>query len=150
MNLLQNIESGYSLCYPADWKVGGSTLATEFAKGAQCKSVEVVDFQPPPGSGAAYILHSLVQICAKPLTDTLILDAFMRQTYGDTFTAQFQVTSLSGLQAYQAINANKDTTLFLQTNHYRFQIVTTVVAAPDKRDLRLSQVQQILMSLSFQ
>jgi hypothetical protein len=148
MKRLENARIGYSLSYPADWQVRGYILATAFAKGAQCESVEVVDFQPPPGSGAGFILHSFVQICAKPLMDNLTLDDFMRQTYGNTFTTQFQVTHLAGMQAYRA--RNTEGTWFLQTKGYRIQIVASVVAAPDKQDARSSQVHQILASLSFQ
>lgn len=148
MKRLENARIGYSLSYPADWQVRGYILATAFARGAQCESVEVVDSQPPPGSGAASILHSFVQICARPLTDNLTLDDFMRQTYGNAFTTQFQVAPLAGIQAYRAINTNQET-WFLQTKGYRIQIVASVVAAPDKQDARFSQVQQILASLSF-
>jgi hypothetical protein len=147
-NVLENSKIGYSLLYPDDWHVSGYVKWTEFANGSQCESVEVVDFQPPPGSGAGFILHSFVQICAKPLTDRSALDDFMRQTYGDTAT-QFQVADLAGMRAYRSVNAERDTTWFLQTNHYRIQIATAVVSKPDKQDMRLSQVQQILASLSF-
>lgn len=149
VSALKNAKIGYSLFYPDDWHVNGYVKWTEFAEGSQCESVEVVDFQPPPGSGAGFILHSFVQICAKPLTDSVTLDDFMRQTYGDSAT-QFQVTELAGMRAYRAINAERGTTWFLQTNQYRIQIATVVVSTPDKQDMRLSQVQQILASLSFQ
>jgi hypothetical protein len=86
------------LLYPEHWHIRSQVVATEFVNSDQCESVEVVDFQPPPGSGAGFILHSFVQICAKPLSDSLTLDGFMRQTYGDS-TSQFQVTELAGRQA---------------------------------------------------
>lgn len=147
-NVLENPKIGYSLLYPDDWHVSGYVKWTEFANGSQCESVEVVDLQPPPGSGAGFILHSFVQICAKPLIDRLTLDDFMRQTYGDT-VSQFQVADLAGMRAYRSVNAEQNTTWFLQTNRYRIQIATAVVSKPDKQDMRLSQVQQILASLSF-
>ena len=150
MKRSENSKIGYSLLYPADWQVRGQVLATDFAKGAQCESVEVIDLQPPPESGSgAFILHSFVQICAKLLTDSLPLDDFMRQTYGDTVAAQFQLTELASMRAYQTTNANQDTTIFSQTPAYRIQILTSVVAEPDKRAERRSQVQTILESLSF-
>ncbi len=73
----------------------------------------------------------------------------MRQTYGDTLAGLFQLTELSGLVAFRATNENQDTTIFLQTNNHRIQIVSAVVANPDKRSERLAQVEAILESVSF-
>jgi hypothetical protein len=147
---LENRQVGYSLLYPADWQVTGKVVATEFANDATCESVEVIDFQPPPGSSpVAFILHSLVQICAKPLADSLMLEEFMRQTYGDTFFARFQRTNLAGVVAFQAASGGPSTTIFLQTDRHRIQIVTTVAASPDQRAQRVIEVQEILDRLSF-
>jgi hypothetical protein len=102
-NALENKNIQYSIRYPVDWHVGGKLVATGFANSSQCESVEVVDFRPPPGSGASFILHSFVQICAKRLLDRLTLDDFMRRTYGDS-TRRFQVTELGGIKAYRAMD----------------------------------------------
>jgi hypothetical protein len=146
----ENREVGYSLLYPGDWQVKGNVVATEFATAAACESVVIVDFQPPPGSGpAAFILHSFVQICAKPLADNLMLEEFMRQTYGHTFFTIFQRTNLAGLAGYQIERHGLNTTIFLQTNRHRIQIVTAVIASPEKQAQRVTEVQEILHSLSF-
>lgn len=150
MGRLENPEVGYSLLYPGDWQLRGQVMATEFANGAQCESVEVVDFQPPPEAGpGAFVLHSFVQVCAKPLTDSSTLDDFMRRTYGDALAGLFQMMELDGVRAYRATNEDLDVTIFLQTNDYRVQIVSSVEADPDQRSERISQVQTILDSLSL-
>lgn len=147
---LQNTEVGYSIGYPAEWQVGGYIQATEFANNAQCQSVVITDFQPPSESyGAAQMLRSLTQICVKLLTDDLSLDRFMQQTYSGTLLNQFQKTSLNGIPVYRAGSTVESTTIFLQTNKYRIQIVTSIVADPDKKAERVQQVQQILDSFSF-
>jgi len=147
---LENREVGYSLLYPDNWQVKRNVVATEFATGATCESVVVVDFQPPPESGpAAFILHSFVQICSKSLADKSTLEEFMRQTYGDAFFTRFQITNLAGVAAYQLASQGSSTTIFLQTNRHRIQIVTAVVASPDKQAQRVVEVQEILDSLSF-
>jgi hypothetical protein len=147
---LDNREVGYSLLYPGDWQFKGNVVATEFATAAACESVVIVDFQPPPGSGpAVFILHSFVQICAKPLADNLMLEEFMRQTYGHTFFTSFRRTNLAGLAGYQIERDGLNTTIFLQTNRHRIQIVTAVVASPEKQAQRVTEVQEILHSLSF-
>jgi hypothetical protein len=150
MNRLENPKVGYALPYPSDWQVKGKVITTEFANGAQCESVEVVDAEPPPESGpAAFILHSFVQACSKLLTDGSTLDDFMRETYGDAFAARFQTTEVGGLRAYRTTTKGLDTTIFLQTNNYRIQIVASVKASPEKQSERISQVQEILDSSSF-
>lgn len=151
INRLENSAIGFSLLYPADWHVGGPILATEFAKGAQCESVEVVDGRAPPDSASGSSLsHSFVQICAKSLTDGLPLDQFLSRTYGETDSAQFQRIELSGVTAYQSTNANRDRVIFAQTHAYRLQIAAAVVASPDNWDQRRLQVEKILASFSFQ
>ena len=137
------------MVYPGDWQVGGNIQATEFADGAKCQSVEIIDLQsgPPPAPGA-FILHSFVQVCARPVTDGLTLDEFMRQTYGDTLLDRFARVELNGIPVYEASGQAPDRTLFLQTEKHRLQIVASVVAEPEKRSERLAQVQQILESFS--
>lgn len=141
---------GFSLLYPASWQLRDRVLATEFANGADCASVEIVDSPLPPGSSSgASIRHSVVQICAKPLADRLSLDEFLRSSYGNAVASQFQTTQLAGIPAYRMTNANQDVTIFAQTHAYRMQIVTAVVAEPDKRAERQLQVERILESFSF-
>lgn len=148
---LEDSKVGYILFYPTDWQVKGKVIATEFANGTQCQSVEVVDAAPPPEAGpAAFMLHSFVQVCSKLLTDSSTLNDFMRQTYGDAFTAQFQTTEVGGLRAYQTTTKDFDTIIFLQTNNYRIQIVTSVKAPSEKQSKRISQVQEILDSFSLE
>ncbi len=139
------------MLYPSDWQLKGQVVATSFATDAECQSVEVVDFQPPEGSGpAAVVLHSFVQICARRLSDGLTLDDFMRQTYGDALAEQFQITELGGVAAYQTVGDDADTTIFLQASDYRVQLAASVVAEPAKRPERLSQVRRILDSFLVQ
>jgi hypothetical protein len=147
---LVNPRVGYSLRYPQDWQVRGQVTATEFARSAQCESVEVIDFQPPPGSGpSAVIQHSFVQLCAKPLTDAATIENFMRQTYGEAFAADFQSTDLNGVRAYQARREAGSATIFLQTKGYRIQIFTAVVADAAKRSMRGAEVEAILKTFSI-
>jgi len=150
MKRLENPQVGYSLRYPQDWQVRGRVVATEFAQSAQCESVEVVDFQPPPETGpSAVILHSFVQICAKPQANAATLEDFLRQTYGEAFAVHFQRTDLHGIHAYQARNESGSTTIFLQTREYRLQIVSTVVANAAKRSKRRAEAEAILESFSI-
>ena len=150
MNLLENPRMGYSLRYPQDWQIRGQVTATDFARSAQCESVEVVDFQPPAESGpSAAILHSFVQICAKPLADDTTLEDFLRQTYGEAFAAHFQSTDFHSIQAYQAFNEIGSTLIFFQTKAYRIQIVSTVVADAAKRSRRHAEVEAMLDSFSI-
>lgn len=145
----ENPQIGFTLMYPADWEVTGGVVATDFQKDAQCESIRIVDFQPPPDSGSASIQQSFVQICAKPLTDDLPLDQFLARIYPEADAARFQPTELAGMRARETMNANGDATIYLQTDRSRIQIVTAVVAEPDLRSARRMQVQRILASISF-
>jgi len=145
---LVNATVGYSLDYPPDWKVQGQVVATDFALGAQCQSVEIVDFLPPEGSGpGAVILHSFVQICARPLGDGLTLEAFMRQTYGEALGTQFEATQLGDVPAYRTKLNGPDATVFVHTDRYRLQIVSAVVAEPAMEEARAAEIRQVLESL---
>jgi hypothetical protein len=140
---------GYSLRYPRGWEVTRRPVGgTEFAAGARCRSVHVVDFAPPPESGGGFILHSFVQVCARPLTGGSSLDDFMRHTYRDSLLAQFEVTKLGGVRAYAARKGDQNL-IFLQTGAYRLQLYTSVVAAPAKRAVRRAQVRGVLRSFAF-
>jgi len=146
--LLENKEVGYSLLYPADWMIAAQVIATEFALDAECQSVQIIDFQPPQGSGAR-ILYSFVQICARPLEDALTLEQFMILTYGNLLGEQFEPVMFGGRSAYPTRNAGSDTTTFLHTQNHRVQIVSAVAAEPDVFPIRAAQVEAILASLTF-
>jgi len=145
---LVNASVGYSLDYPPDWQVQGQVLATEFAGGADCRSVEIVDFQPPEGS-AAVIRHSFVQICARPLEDSLTLKQFMLQSYGSALPEEFDAAEFAGQPAYRTRKEGPDATIFLQTEGHRLQLVSAVVAEPDVYPVRDAQVTAILESFTF-
>lgn len=146
--LLANAAVGYRLTFPDDWQLRDQVVATEFAAGAECQSVQIIDFQPPQGSGAL-ILHSFVQICARPLEDTLTLEQFMLQTYSTLLDEQFEPLTFAGQSAYRTRNAGSDTTTFLHTQNHRVQIVSAVAAEPDVFPIRAAQVEAILASLTF-
>jgi hypothetical protein len=140
---------GYSLRYPRAWTVGRRPAgATEFATKARCRSVEIVDFAPPPGSGIALVLHSFVQVCAKRLTDRSSIDEFMRQASSDSVLKQFEPGKFAGARAYRSRTKDQDV-LFLQTDDYRIQIYTSVGADRRKRARRQAQVREVLRSFSL-
>jgi len=146
--LLANTSIGFRLAFPDDWQLHGQVVATEFAEGAGCQSVETIDHQPSEGS-TALILHSFVQICARPLEDTLTLDQFMLQTYGNLPGERFEPVELSGQPAYRSRKEGADATIFVQTENYRIQIVSAVAADPEVFSIRTAQVQAILESFTF-
>lgn len=145
---LANAAVGYRLTFPDDWQLRGQVVATEFAEGAECQVVEIIDYQPPEGS-TALILHSLVQICTRPLEDTLTLEQFMLQTYGDLLGEQFELVEFSGQPAYRSRKEAPDTTTIVQTQNYRIQIVSAVAAEPQVFPIRAAQVQSVLESFTF-
>jgi hypothetical protein len=140
---------GYSLRYPRGWKAARRPSgATAFAARARCRSVEIVDFAPPPGSGGSAVLHSFVQVCAKRLTDRSSIDEFMRQTYGGSLSKYFESAKFAGVRAYRSRMKDQDV-IFLQTNDYRIQVYTAVVADRQKRARRQAQVNRVLRSFSL-
>jgi hypothetical protein len=140
---------GYSLSYPDGWVVRGQVVATEFASGAECDSVVVVDFEPPGSAGpGGNTIRSFVQACARALVDDRTLEDFMRRTYGQDFPSKFRSTTRGSLPAFEDATAESDRTIFLQTTDHRLQIRTSVVAAPNMLSTRLSQVRWILDSFS--
>jgi hypothetical protein len=141
---LRNDRVGYSLSYPRSWKITGKVAATQFAAGARCRSVRVVDFSAGP---AATVRQSFVQVCWKRAAG-LSLDAFMRKTYGGRLADLFERTRLGGVPAYRTRGPRMSRTFFLQTHAYRLQVVATIVAAPAERTKRLAQVNRILASFS--
>jgi hypothetical protein len=146
---LRNDHVGYSLSYPRGWKVAGQIVATEFAAGAACQSVRIVDFAPPAVVPSGQVLQSFVQICWKRVRDGSSLDEFMRKTYGRRLSELFRRTSVAATRAYRTKYVNGSTTIFLQTPTYRLQIAAAAVARSAKRDARLAQVQRVLASLAF-
>jgi hypothetical protein len=140
---------GYSLRYPRGWKVERRPVGgTEFSAGARCRSVRVVDFEPPPDSGAGFVLHSFVQVCARRLADGSSLEEFMRTTYGDSFLEEFDSAKVGGVGAYAARKTDQSV-IFLQTNDHRIQIHSAVVADAEKRATRRAQVRRIERSYSL-
>jgi hypothetical protein len=147
---LENIAVGYSLHYPAGWRIASQVVATEFASAARCESVSVVDSEPPAGSGPApSVLRSFVQICARPATDGLSLDEFMRRTYGPALLRSFSAAQLGSRPGYRADSGAAQTTIFLQTRAHRLQIVTGVKAGADLEARRAAEVRAILDSFSI-
>jgi hypothetical protein len=147
---LENPEVGYSLRYPADWRIAGHIVATEFATAARCESVQVVDGEPPADSGPApFVIRSFVQICVMPVTDGLSLDEFMRRTYGSVLLRRFSPTRLGGRPAYRADAGGAQTNTVLQTRSHRMQIVSGVTSRPDLGARRAAEIRAILDSLSF-
>jgi len=146
--LLTNPTLGFRLTFPDDWQLRGQLVATEFAVGAECQSAEIIDFQPPEGS-TAMILHSLVQICARPREDALTLEQFMRQTYSSLPGETLEPVEFSGQPAYRTRKEGPDATMFVQTEDYRIQIVSAVAAEPEALPIRTAQVQAILETFTL-
>jgi len=147
--ILRNTSVGFRLTYPRGWKVVRQVVATEFAVGATCQSVQMIDFEPASDSGpGAKVLQSFVQICWKRLSGGESLARFVERTYGAEAARLFERTELGGVPAYRTKGDGPNVTIFLQTDAHRIQIVASVVAEPTKRVLRRAQVQRILASFS--
>jgi hypothetical protein len=148
--ILRSTSVGFRLTYPLGWKVVRQVVATEFAAGAVCKSVRIVDFEPPPDSGpGAQVLQSFVQLCWKRVSGGESLTEFVEKTYGDRASRLLERIELGRLSAYRTKGNRLNTTIFLQTDAHRLQIVAVVVAEPAKVSLRRAQVQRILESFSL-
>jgi hypothetical protein len=148
--ILRNSTVGFRLTYPRSWHVGRQVVATEFAAGAACQSVQVVDFRPPPGSGpGAQALQSFVQICWRRLSGGDSLADFVEKTYGRKASSLFERIELSRVPAYRTKGPGPNATIFLQTDAHRLQIVAGVVAAPKNRPVREAQVRRILASFAL-
>jgi hypothetical protein len=75
----------------------------------------------------------------------------MGKTYGAVLNEWFAVTRLAGTRAYRTRGgAGTQTFVFLQTDRYRLQIVSAVVAEPENLSLRQSQVVAVLDSIDIQ
>jgi len=148
--LLQEPTVGFSLYYPPDWSVAGQVAATQFAVGANCRSVRITDFEPPPDSGAAApVEQSYVQVCAKPLELNDSLDQYMRRVYGESLDQTFVITDLNGTRAYQVKCQECAQTIFAENQSGLVQIVTFVTASPEKLPERQAQVKTILGSVTL-
>lgn len=146
---LEDRRVGYTLLYPRDWSVEGQIAATEFAIGSRCQSVRVVDFEPPPGSGAgAQVRHSFLQVCAKPLKGGESLQDFMRQTYGALLARTFEMADINGLSVYQTREEKPTKMIFTEIKDHRIQIYFSIVADRELYPTRKAQVENILASFS--
>lgn len=141
---------GFVLHYPGEWSVTGQVVATQFAQGASCRSVQFIDFEPPPDSGAtARMEQSYVQICAKPLDLKDSLDQYMQRVYGESLNQKFVIADLNGSRTYQAKVQGHAQTIFAETRSSLVQILTFVTAVPEKFPERQAQVEMILGSLKL-
>jgi hypothetical protein len=109
----------------------------------------VIDFEPPPRSGAAaQVQHSFVQVCAKPIEGSESLEDFMRQTYGALLARTFETAHVNGLSVYQTREEGPTKTIFTEIKVHLIQIFSSVVADPEKYPTRQAQVEKILASFS--
>jgi len=139
--------TGFSLGYPDGWHETGIVISTEFAIEAQCVAALIVDQAPPSDPAqAGFVLQSGVQVCARPL-DGESLDTYMESVYGP-LASEFVRSDSSGVVEYRR-NGSLESHAFVQTDSYRYQVTTFVAASPDLVEERLTQVQQILASLTF-
>lgn len=146
--VLEDDAVGYSLSYPRTWEIAGQVVATEFAANADCRSVQIIDREPPPDAGpGAQVLSSLVQVCSRRLDDGTPLEEFLRKTYDDELFARFRRTTAGGVTAFTTGTAVNSIT-FLQTDAHRLQVVTAAVADPKDRHQRIAEVEAVLESLS--
>jgi len=147
---LEDPSVGFSLSYPADWMVDGQVIATEFAGDARCRSVRMIDFEPPSFSGAAApIEQSFVQVCAKTLENSDSLDQYMHRVYGESLKKTFAITNLNELRAYQSMGQERTRMVFTQTRNRLIQIVASIATSPGIFPEREEQVEKILKSLSL-
>jgi hypothetical protein len=146
---LRNTAVGFSLPIPRGWKVVGQVVATEFAAGAVCQSIRVVDFEPGADAGpGAKVLQSFVQICWMRLSGGESLAGFVEKTYGGKSAGLLERTELGGVPAYRTKGTGLNATIFLQTDAHRIQIVAAAVAEPTTRIARHAQVRRALASFS--
>lgn len=141
---------GLSLAYPPDWTVDGVVVATQFSAGARCRSVRIVDFEPPADSGAAAPLeHSFVQVCGRPVAAGVSLDAYMRETYGESLAQRFVQMDLNGTRAYRSRGHDATRMIFARSTAGLVQIVAGVSSAPELEAVRRAQVERILGGLTL-
>ena len=139
--------TGFDMSYPEGWHETGIVISTEFAAEADCVAALIVDQAPPSDPAqAGFVLQSGVQVCVKPV-DGDSLDTYMESAYG-SLASEFVRSDSSGVVEYRR-NGSLESHAFAQTDSYRYQVTTFVTANPGLEEERLSQVQQILASLTF-
>lgn len=147
---LDNPTVGYTLRYPADWRVAGPVLATAFARDATCRSVQIVDFQPPADAGTAgFVHHAFVQLCAKPATEGESLAGFLQAVYGAPLEARFEPVEVGGLAARRLREPREPALIFVRTERHTIEIVAAVATDETHAALRRAQVDDIVASLVF-
>lgn len=147
---LEDPAVGVALFYPPEWSVEGPVAATQFAATARCRSVRMVDFEPPADSGAAASVdQSYVQICVTPLSDGDSLESYMRRTYGESLARRFAKTDLNGACAYEDRGHTFSRTIFTRAGDRLIQIVTAVATVPERMADRKAQIERILGGLIF-
>lgn len=133
---------------PSDWSVGGPAIAAEFAAGAECAAAKVVDWEPPSQSGPApSVEESIVQVCATE-ADARSLRQFMEDVYG-VGLGGFHPVEIDGLPAFRLDQEPGTTSIFVQSASRRYQVLTSVVASAELKDLRIRQVDSMLGSISI-
>lgn len=141
---------GYTLRYPADWRVAGPVLATAFARDATCQSVQVVDFQPPADAGTAgFVHHAFVQLCARPATSGESLVGFLQAAYGAPLEARFEPAEVGGLAGWRLREPHEPALIFVRTERHTIEIVAAVATDEAHAELRRAQVDDIVASLVF-
>lgn len=141
---------GFSLSYPADWSVEDQVISTQFTVDTKCRSVRMIDFAPPEGSGAAAPMEqSFVQVCTKIPDQADSLDQYMDRVYGESLQQLFVITDLNGTRAYRAKNQGPTHTIFARNRSGLIQIIATVAASRGKFEERQAQVEKILDSLTL-
>jgi hypothetical protein len=141
---------GVSFSYPEGWEeLKFAAISTQFAAGAECVTVRIIDREAPTGSGQApFLLQSVVQVCSQPANE-IPLETFMEQTYGADMGGfeTFQIADQTGYR----LTEGETTTAYVQHEADRFQVVTSVVVEdPATESLRQSQVQSILTSVRIE
>lgn len=139
--------AGVTFLRPEGWHEAGATLGSAFATDADCRAAVIVDQEPPIDPGqAAFLLQSVVQVCAQP-GDGRSLVAYLEAAYG-TGLPGFSPATLGGLDGYRTGDGSNQL-IFVQTDGARFQVATSVEAEPDLEEERTRQVSAILDSVDF-
>ena len=139
--------AGVSFSYPEEWEeTANAVISTQFASGAECVSVRIIDREAPAGSGQApFLYQSVVQVCSRP-AEGQSLEMYMEDTYGAGMGGfePLQIGTVTGFR----LTEDQTTTVYVQNGTDRFQVVTSVVAEdPATENLRESQIQSILSSV---
>lgn len=148
-DLIREHRSGYSFSLPEGWEISDVALiSTSFSADAECSGANIIDREPPSGSGQApFLFQSVFQVCARD-TQGQSLDEFMESVYGQ-LEIEFVPVEVGGLSGYR-FDQESSALIFAQTESHRFQLVTSVVAEPDLEALREDQVRRLIGSVDFQ